>query len=238
MDRSLLSWSHCLTNPSPYLTHTYRKSLSVLHKSGSSWHLLLEPWTWSSAYLTVWSCPNSSQCAVCPQGVSQMGLLRTRNTQVQEQRAALHHPVTQVLYSAPAPGWFTYGFPSHQSHAPRCWDTDRITSALLERPFASKHSCTTVLPAITVCSLPLFCSTKVKLQILPELGCFCVYHCRSPSSPMEMTLQLTCESCVAPAPTSRNAISWVWHLLPGSAIDLRAGHGESMFASCCANDVR
>lgn len=141
-------------------------------------------------------CSQSPGCITA--GTPQQQKYAKSRAHYREQLSAIQSPRFISPTAAPAPSWFTYGSPSHQDCVSRCWDTGGITSALLEKSLALAHLCSTVLPA----NGPESWSTKVELQILPEPGCFCVQPCRylSTAVPTEMTLQVTCESCVAPAP--------------------------------------
>lgn len=118
-----------------------------------------------------------------------------------EQHSTIQSPRSISPTSTPAPSCFMYKSPLHQDCAPWCWDTGGITSALLEKPFAFYTLvCSAVLPANGL--EPESCSTKVELQTLPEPGCFCVHLCRylSTAVQIQMPLQVTHESCVAPTP--------------------------------------
>lgn len=143
----------------------------------------------------------------------------------------LCHWVTKVHWpaSAPAPRWFMCGSHSHQDHAPRVWDSGGTTSALLEKPLVLTHLFSAVLPANGLEPWKLQhqseASNPGRGRLLLCASLEASEHCGlNRDDPSGYTWELC-----GPF-TSLDAISQIWHLLAGAAVDLRAGHGGWMFS--------
>lgn len=143
--------------------------------------------------------------------------------------SAIQSPRSISPTSTPAPSWFVYGSHSHQDHAPRGWDSGGTTPALLEKPFALTRLFSNVLPANGLEPWKLQHQSgdpntaRDRLLLCASLEAF--EHC-SPNrdDPSGYMWEL-----YGPF-TSLDAISQIWHLLPGAAADLRVRHGGWMFS--------